>query len=381
MKFKRIVAWTALIVFSSSVANAQFMWLATGAASSEESIIDIYPGEDATVSVRPAEPGEKKIAAKLPALSTPVTSFGAAVIGDSLYMYGGHTGSAHSYATKDQGNELLRLDLISGTWKTLADGPHLQGLALVAHDGKLYRVGGFTARNAEGEDHDLWSEDSVACFDPAVGQWKDLPPLPECRSSHDAAVIGDAIYVVGGWVMQGEADTEWHSTAWKLDLTQKDLRWESIADPPFQRRALALAAFGNRIYAVGGMQNRGGPTTAVTVYDPANDSWTDGPSLIVTGGDDEDQADRDEMSSGAMAGFGASAFATGGALYVTTVQGNLMALTDHNSEWKLVATDLTPRFFHRLLPIDAHRLIVVGGSNMSTGKFDEIEVIDVRQGS
>ena len=31
-----------------------------------------------------------------------------------------------------------------------------------------------------------------------------LAPLPEARSSHDAVVIGDKLYVVGGWTLSGD---------------------------------------------------------------------------------------------------------------------------------------------------------------------------------
>ena len=87
------------------------------------------------------------------------------------------------------------------------------------------------------------------------------------------------------------------------------------------------------------------------------------------------------MSSGRMTGFGASAFATGGSLYVTTVLGQLQRLSFDGSRWDVVATGLTPRFFHRLLPLDEDHLIAVGGSNMSIGKFEEVDVVDVRDTS
>lgn len=327
-----------------------------------------------------AVPGDESASAALQALPQPVTSFGAAIVGDALYLYGGHTGSAHSYSKEEQSNELSHLNLQTGEWSTVIDGPHLQGLALVAHGEKLYRIGGFTALNAEGEDHDLKSQDAVACFDPGSDSWKELPPLPEARSSHDAAVVGDAIYVVGGWKMS-DGDSEWHSTAWKLDLTADDLQWTAIAEPPFRRRALALAAHHDQLYVIGGMQEEGGPTTAVAVYDPAKNTWSEGPSLIVHKSEEESEESERRMSAGRMAGFGASAFATGGALYVTTVQGVLQRLSKDGSQWEVVSTNVTPRFFHRLLPMDDHRLIAVGGSNMSIGKFDEVDVIDVREGT
>lgn len=327
------------------------------------------------------------VAEHLENLPQPVTSFGAAMLDDDLYMYGGHTGSAHSYSSREQGNRLLKLDLASGKWEQLAEGPGLQGLALVSHHGRLYRVGGFSAMNAEGEKHDLQSRADVACFDPAVGKWQELPGLPEPRSSHDAAVVGDSIYVVGGWSMQGEGNTHWHTTAWKLNLTQQPLTWEAIAAPPFQRRALAAAAHDGKLFAIGGMQEEGGPTTATAIYDPAEDKWTEGPALVVreepqTEGEPAETSGRQgNMSGGMMTGFGASAFATGGHLYVTTVQGTLQRLAEDGAKWETIGLTPTGRFFHRLLPLDDQHLIVVGGSNMNVGKYEKVEILSTQSGT
>ena len=340
-----------------------------------------------TVSLEiPATHSTAKIAPSgLQDLPQPVTSFGAAMLGDALYLYGGHTGSAHSYSLNEQGQQLMKLDLKSGAWEGLAKGPGLQGLALVAHGKKLYRIGGFSAMNAEGEDHDLWSQNDVACFDPGVGVWVELPALPERRSSHDAAVVGDSIYVVGGWAMKGEDNTHWHATAWKMDLTHQPLFWQPIAATPFQRRAIAAAAHDGKLYVIGGMNKEGGPTTETAIYDPAADRWTTGPALVVKEdpqpeGDsaDEGQRRRQNMSGGMMTGFEASAFATGGQLYVTTVQATLQRLSEDRSKWEVIASTPTGRFFHRLLPVDDQHLIVVGGTNMSSGKFEEVEILSIK---
>ena len=327
-----------------------------------------------TIALNVSESGSPVAANGLQNLPRPVTSFGAAISAGSLYMYGGHMGTAHSYSKEEQSNELTRLDLSTGQWSSIDDGPHLQGLAMVAYEGSLYRIGGFTALNAEDEEHDLQSQSTVACYDPAGESWLEMPSLPEPRSSHDAAVVGDSIYVVGGWQML-DGETTWHSTAWTLDLSAENPVWKAIADPPFQRRALALAGYNRRLFVIGGMQNGRGPTTDVAVYNPENDSWSEGPALTPHEGDGENDLGR------RMLGFGASAFATGGSLYVSTVQGTLQRLSGDGQSWDILATDLTPRFFHRLLPLDDHHLIAVGGANMQIGKFEEVDIIDVRRGT
>lgn len=299
----------------------------------------------------------------LPPLPDAVTSFGAAVVGDTLYVYGGHTGGAHAYSHDKQAKTLLCLNLNAPkSWSDSGEGPGLQGLALVAHGGKLYRLGGFTAKNAAGEEHNLWSQDEVASYDPSTQSWKSLPPLPEPRSSFDAAVLGDKIYVIGGWQLRGEEESIWHKTAYELDLSAASPEWKAIAEAPFQRRALSVAAHDGKIYAIGGMQQEGGITTRVDVYDPTSGTWSVAPKLHGKG----------------MDGFGSSAFAVGGRLYVSTLGGTLQRLAADGRAWEIVQELEPGRFFHRMLPWRNDRLLLIGGANMSIGKFDDIEVIEVK---
>ncbi|MCA9075218.1 MAG: hypothetical protein KDA93_09315 [Planctomycetaceae bacterium] len=323
------------------------------------------------------------IARTLPDLPQPVTSFGGAICDGALYIYGGHTGSAHSYSQAEQGHQLWRVRLDGGEWEAIADGPPLQGLALVTHSGKLYRIGGFTAKNEEGEDHDLWSQDSVASFDPQTGEWTDLPPLPEPRSSHDAAVVGDTIYVAGGWTLAGDNDNVWQETGWAMDLSQNSLEWKPLPSVPFKRRAVALAAHQDKLYVIGGMQEEGGPTTKTAIFDPTQGTWSDGPDLAPISEQKTAEADDSDSNRGqgrmhdGINGFGASAFATNGRLYVSTMKGTLQRLSKHGQSWEIIAYTPTDRFFHRLLPVDENHLLVVGGANMETGKFKEVEILAV----
>jgi N-acetylneuraminic acid mutarotase/uncharacterized GH25 family protein len=306
----------------------------------------------------------KTLASKmLPAMPQPVASFGAAVIGNDLYTYGGAKGTAHAYDIESQGNQLWKLNLSKpGGWKSITEGPRLQGLAMVAHDGILYRTGGFTAKNEVGEDHDLWSQSDFVSFDPKTGQWTDLPALPEPRSSHDAAMIDDTLYVIGGWNMQGPDNTTWHNTAWSCDLSSPDKKWKAVPAPSFKRRAISLAAHQGQLYCLGGMQESGGPTKEVAIFDPESGKWNEGPELT---------------GEKALNGFGTSSFALGNSLYVSTLEGMLLKLSADKAVWNEVGSLERARFFHRMLPISDSKLLFVGGANMGSGKFEEVEVVDV----
>ncbi len=99
--------------------------------------------------------------------------------------------------------------------------------------------------------------------------------------------------------------------------------------------------------------------TDVDIYDPNTDEWTSGPALI---GDDR------------LTGFGTSAVATGDYLYVTGVTGSVQRLAKDASAWEVIGQLSTPRFFHRMLPIDPQHLLLIGGSNM-TGRVTKCDVI------
>lgn len=300
---------------------------------------------------------------KLPKLPFGITSFGAARVGEAIYVYGGHTGAAHSYWNTSQSNQLWRWDLSStnGGWETIAEGEHrLQGLAMVGHGDRLILVGGFFAKNAEGEPHQLHSQDQVAVFDTITKQWSELPALPSGRSSHDAIVHDDKLYVVGGWNLSGPEATVWHDTALVMDLKAATPTWIELPPPGFERRALALAAFQNKIFAVGGMEREGGPTRQTSVFDPTTNQWSAGPELVGTQG---------------MVGFGAACWELEGKLIATTYDGSVQVLSEDQRQWFSVGQTEDARFFHRMLPFRPGQLVLFGGASMESGKFTNPEVI------
>lgn len=293
-----------------------------------------------------------------------ITSFGAARIGNRAFVYGGHTGNPHEYSTEAQSDKLIALNLMepAAKWKTISTGKRLQGLAMVPYKTSLVVVGGFTAMNEKGQDHQLNSQASVRAFDTKTNSWSELPNLPESRSSHDAAILGSMIYVVGGWTLAGDMETQWHDTAWCMDISKENPTWRAIAQPPFQRRALAIVAHEDQLFAIGGMDVDDGPTRNVSIYNPQSDTWRSGPELP---GDSE------------MAGFGASGWSIDGKLIVTTYGGDVLRLAENQGSWGLIGNSIDSRFFHRLVPLDNGNLLSVGGANMESGKFLKLEVLSV----
>lgn len=315
------------------------------------------PGLPTSTANAPAEPS-------LPDLPKPITSFGAAELGGALYVYGGFEGKAHHYYDQGQSGDLLRLKLradgqADGSWEKIASGPRLQGLALVASGGSLYRVGGFEARNKEGDKQDLWSSAEFVGFQPKTAEWFALPAMPTPRSSFDANVVDSTIYVVGGWNMRGDQETVWHDTALAFNPLSKAVpQWEELPKPPFQRRALSVGSFQGRIYAIGGMQPDGKVSRRVDIYTPATRAWSEGP----------------ELPGEAMEGFGTACCTAADRFYVSTSSGKLLRLSDDGKSWELVRKLQAARFFHRMLPVPGGRLALLAGANMEQGKYATVEL-------
>ncbi|MGD9637201.1 MAG: DUF4198 domain-containing protein, partial [Pirellulales bacterium] len=291
-----------------------------------------------------------------------VSSFGAAVADGYLYVYSGHTGTEHDHSAANLSKRFARVPLAGGAWEELPMQTPLQGLPLVAYEGKLYRVGGMNALNATTDDkEDLHSTTEFAEYDPATKRWTALAPLPAARSSHNAVVIGDKLYVVGGWTLNGSRKGEWLSDSLVYDFSDPSKGWQPLPQQVFKRRALAASQWHGKVAALGGMDEKAKISRSVDFFDPANGKWSKGPELPGTG----------------MSGFGVSAWNLGDDLYVSGFNGRVFKLADDGSKWEVVAKLEEPRFFHQLVPAaQADALLVVGGASRD-GHLASVELVDV----
>ncbi|MCU0672335.1 MAG: hypothetical protein MUE69_06025 [Myxococcota bacterium] len=299
----------------------------------------------ATSSARLVEADAIRVQGTLPPLPVGLTSFGLASLEGDLYLLGGYHGEPHRYEAAGQSAELYVLRAGAPAWER---GPAidvgLQSVALVRVGDALHRIGGMKVEGGVGgPDGDgtgtLRSVADHARLDPASGRWESLPPLPDARSSHDAIAIGDALYVVGGWKIDG-APTD--GTYARTVLRFRNGAWESI-DAPFQRRALGLAATSRHLVAVGGLAGRA-VSQAVDVYDTTTNEWSSGPAL-----------------PGENTGFGVSVVAVGDVILASGSDGVLHRWRVGEPAWTPIGRFAFPRFFHRLAALPDGTIASVGG--------------------
>lgn len=295
---------------------------------------------------------------KFPQLPDAVSSFGAAVSGDYLYVYSGHIGRAHQHSAENLSQKFQRLNLKQPhAWESLPLKTPLQGLAMAPHGANVYRVGGLSVTNKKKEESQMESLSTVERYSPEKKVWEAIEPMPTGRSSHDSVFMGDDLYVVGGWTMRKGLDSIWQDEMLVLDASHDKSEWKSIKQP-FQRRALSAAACQGKIYAMGGIDADGDISHEVDIYSPESGKWTKGP----------------ELPGSVMNGFGTSAWSIDGKLYVSGMDGEVYELNQKNQSWVKSGSLATPRFFHRLLPDGNGGLIAIGGASRK-GHLKSIEEV------
>ncbi len=322
----------------------------------------------ATVQLAVAEevdaPTEPPTVADLPLA---VSSFGAAALDRSLYVYGGHIGTQHVHSFENLSQLFLRYPIDSDStgsspgWLALPPGPSLQGTALIEYEGALYRVGGMRADNPRREPGELYSVKSAARFLPDENRWQRFMALPAGRSSHDLAVVADLLVVAGGWELRGSVeDPLWERSVLALDLKTLNGdsvgKWNVLTETPVGVRANAAVGFDGKLWVLGGLDDNGDTTRRVDIYDPAADAWTSGPEL---------------PASGSLNGFGADAVTVRGTLLVSQADGRVYSIRNGGDDWTHAGDLHEHRFFHRLVS-DGESLFAIGGANR-TGHLNSVE--------
>ncbi len=302
----------------------------------------------------PDDTGLQNSGRLLPSMPVAVTSFGAVAADGNLYVLGGYAGMPHVYNSEGQSKALWRLDLNgsaegSAGWTQVDEAEHgVQGAPLFTrmHDGQtqVCRLGGTQIDNGPGEPLAMRSLDSVRCFD--GNGWHDLTPMPEARSSFEVAQVGDELCAVGGWRMgTGPADATWSESMHCLNLTSGV--WRAI-DAPMHRRALAVAAVGQKLMAIGGLDDQRSVSSAVDIYDFAAGTWSEGPAFPEPA-------------------FGVAATAHDGAIYASARSGRLYRWRDGDTAWTQVGSLAYHRFFHQLVSTENGIVALGGAAGMDAG--------------
>lgn len=104
-------------------------------------------------------------------------------------------------------------------------------------------------------------------------EWQRLQDMPEVRSEIEAAAIGDKIYVVGGLNNKEEA------TNTVFIFETKDAVWSIGTPMPLSLHHGAAASYDEKLYIVGGYFDAWKPSNSLLIYNSKTDTWAIGPDM------------------------------------------------------------------------------------------------------
>jgi N-acetylneuraminic acid mutarotase len=205
---------------------------------------------------------------QMKAMNTPRLAPGAAMYNQYIFVVGGWD-SQKSINLKAA--EVY--DITSNTWNNLPSMQTARGGPAVARVGSLiYVIGGETQTNPalarSGAANDGYYSNTTEVFDLNTGRWLQniVPNMPVGLVGASAVVVGNKIYVIGGYTYQLD-----YMPNFVLDRDTNT--WQEIA---YLNRGVTfegVTAWNQRIYAFGGFWFNGvrGP---IFEYDPVADTWT-----------------------------------------------------------------------------------------------------------
>ena len=148
-------------------------------------------------------------------------------------------------------------------WSSEAQMPTPRGrLAVVACSGRIYAIGGDGRAGVTGV---------VEEYDPGENIWRRRSSKPLPLANIGAAVIGERIYVPGGYT----ADRAASGVLEFYDVAADS--WGQLAPLPEALFGYAVASYQNKLYVFGG-SNGSGYVSSVYVYDADRDAWSRGAS-------------------------------------------------------------------------------------------------------
>jgi len=143
-----------------------------------------------------------------------------------------------------------------GTWAALtpmSEARQEVGVAVIGN--RIYVVGGFRTNGS--------TANTVEVYDVAADRWSFGPPLPVAVNHPGAAALGGLLYVVAGATATGP-------TAALQAFDPGRNVWEARTPMAVARSAVMTGTLGGKLYVAGGSP----AGQAFEVYDPATDRWT-----------------------------------------------------------------------------------------------------------
>ncbi len=199
--------------------------------------------------------------------------FQAVVFEKRIYVVGAMTGQ---FPKEPPLPNVYIYDPAADRWSVgpeMPAGRRRGGAGAVLHDGEIYVVAGITNGHYDG--HVAW----VDAFNPATGQWRQLPDAPRPRDHFHAAIIDGRIYAAAGRRSSAATNQTFELTVAEVDVFDLGTsRWSTLpaaSNIPTPRAGAGAVVMDGRLIVLGG--ESGGQPLAhaeVEAFDPSSGRWT-----------------------------------------------------------------------------------------------------------
>ena len=200
------------------------------------------------------------------------------VLNDKLYVLGGY---------EDNVTSSRRLDVFDPedrSWTQLQDCPSkISHVDLVDGDTGFWFAGGMKDKPERSVKDHIIAE--VWHFDVESDRYTAAPLLPGPRAGGALERVGDRLHYIAGLMADRDTDSPDHFV---FDLAEWSstgcAEWTKAAPLPTPRNQHSVGVINGQIYIIGGQFNHDSQQldqTLVDIYDPASDTWVEGPPLPV----------------------------------------------------------------------------------------------------
>ncbi|MBE0642973.1 MAG: Omp28-related outer membrane protein [Bacteroidetes bacterium] len=192
----------------------------------------------------------------------------AHLVGDKIYIIGGYS-SANPFTTHGQ---VLEYDPASNVLTPLsAMSTPVYAAGSFVKEGRIWVLGGGTTSFQA-------QSDAIQIYDPSVDRWTTSNSrLPLALRSFQAEVIGDDVYLVGGY--QYSSQGVYFAHVYKGVIAGDEITWTKLADfPGGALMRQSMGTDGVKLYMAAGFTSVTGqtglPSNATWSFDPATATWT-----------------------------------------------------------------------------------------------------------
>ncbi|CAN8004381.1 unnamed protein product, partial [Ixodes hexagonus] len=111
-------------------------------------------------------------------------------------------------------------------------------------------------------------------FHPLKNGWELLEMMPEPRNYHTASLVGDDVFIIGGCDPHKTRSDEMVSSESVFCYSAAKRSWSKRADLPEARAFHGASVMDDKVYVVGGRDNRGRYLDTILEYSPMANGWS-----------------------------------------------------------------------------------------------------------